>query len=94
MKGAALPYITREERAEIDPAINALAERIDGSAGTLNYVLTRLVLDWIGGHPSYGSYNAAVGVLECAKLELVRTQLAKYEDMKRVQNGAVLGAIW
>jgi len=30
-----------------------------------------------------------MGVLECAKLELYRMVAAKYEDKKRLENGAV-----
>lgn len=58
-------------------------------AGPLNYLITRLVLRWIGSNPSYERLNGAIGVLECAKQELYRRVVAPYEDAKREENGDV-----
>ena len=44
------------------------------------------------GFPMYSNYadiNSAIGVLECAKLELYRRQAAPYEDKKIEENGEV-----
>lgn len=91
----AIPYIEREARAELDPAIDQLADQIRTGAfrttdeGELNYILSRLVHEWLGINPRYADYNAVVGVLECCKLELFRTAIAPYEDSKRVANGSI-----
>ena len=57
--------------------------------GTLNYIITRLVHWWLGDNPNYERYNAAIGVLECAKLELYRRKVSPYEDEKIKENGDV-----
>jgi len=57
--------------------------------GDLNYCITRLVLLFLGRSPRYASYNAAIGALECAKLELYRRAVAPYEDAKLAENGDV-----
>lgn len=83
-----VPYIEREARVALEPYVEPLAAAIaPGDEGELNYAITRLVHEWLGRSPSYATYNAAVGVLECAKLELYRERVAKYEDIKKVVNG-------
>jgi hypothetical protein len=57
--------------------------------GTLNYIITRLVVWYLGKNPNYERYNAAIGALECAKQELYRRQIAPYEDEKCEENGDV-----
>ena len=60
--------------------------------GTLNYIITRLCDYWtkdIDGKANYERYNAVIGVLECAKQELYRRQIAPYEDEKCEENGDV-----
>jgi len=57
--------------------------------GEMNYVITSLIQDWLGDDPHYTDYNSAIGVLECVKLELYRRKIAKYEDMKKKENGDV-----
>ena len=42
---------------------------------------------------SYTSINAAIGVLECAKLELYRKVASLYEDKKERANGGVYASI-
>lgn len=81
-----MPYIQWSSRIQIEPNIPPLAASLT-TEGDLNYAITRLVHEWIGSNPSYGSYNAAIGVLACAQAELYRTQVAPYEDRKVVANG-------
>ncbi len=57
--------------------------------GTLNYIITRMVIWYLGKNPNYERYNAAIGVLECAKQEFYRRQIALYEDEKCRINGDV-----
>ena len=59
------------------------------SPGTLNYIITRLVHWYLGDKPNYERYNAAIGVLECAKQELYRRKVSPYEDEKINENGDV-----
>lgn len=86
-----MPYIPQSARERLDPKIDAvgnlLREPAPRSPGVLNYVVTRLVARWLGTAPGYEQLNAAIGVLEAAKLELYRRQAAPYEDVKLRENG-------
>jgi len=60
------------------------------TAGELNFQITRLVWGFVQRKgANYEAINAAVGALECAKLELYRRRAAPYEDGKIQQNGDV-----
>ena len=52
-------------------------------------MLTQACLHFIGKVPNYAAFNAAVGALECAKLELYRRMVSVYEEHKRSENGDV-----
>ena len=81
-----MPYIPQEDRH----AINEVVDRLKlANVGELNYAITRIVINFLGFAPSYAIYNAAVGVLECAKMELYRRRITEYEDMKRRHSGDV-----
>ncbi len=88
-----MPYIKQEDRGWLKTSIehitHDMARMIDKGPGVLNYVLTRIVIAWLGNKPNYERYNAAIGVLECAKQELYRRQIALYEDTKIRLNGDV-----
>ena len=91
-----MPYIKQEHRKYLDIGIDELIGRIaslpDFEPGNLNYVITRLLHYYVtfhDGESNYTRYNAAVGVLECAKLELYRRQISAYEDKKIKENGDV-----
>lgn len=58
-------------------------------AGELNYFLTKIILQYLGEQPNYQKFNDVMGVLECAKQELYRRQIAPYENEKKDQNGDV-----
>ena len=80
-----MPYITQQDRE----ALHEKAREPE-SAGELNYQLTTAVLGWIERQgKSYATFNAAIGALECAKLELYRRMVAPYEDTKIQANGDV-----
>lgn len=89
-----MPYIIREKRSVLEPAVLELAETFrnlddDGNfAGNLNYVITRL-LSALYPSPNYQRFNDMVGALECCKLELYRKKVAPYEDIKERENGPV-----
>ncbi len=91
-----MPYVDRQTRELLDDEIAALAARVnelsDGRAGAINYAVTRLlVLTLLGDGLRYEKINQAIGVLECAKLELYRRLAAPYEDEKAEQTGDVYG---
>lgn len=79
-----MPYIPKERRGWFQSS----AELIN-HPGDLNYVLTRAVLNFLGENPNYERYNAAIGALECCKLELYRRMVVPYEDGKIAENGDV-----
>ncbi len=78
-----MPYIPPHERR----ALNVGGPPVD--AGQLNYKITDIVDEYLGETPNYSAYNEAIGVLECAKLELYRRRVAIYEDKKLKLNGEV-----
>jgi len=61
--------------------------------GALNFQITTLIDEWLCGDVRYESINAAIGVLECAKLELYRRIAAPYEDKKIALNGDVYRSV-
>ena len=88
-----MPYISLEAR-------NRLAEgEVPQNAGELNYAITQLVDAYLGraaagaGRTRYAHLNEAVGVLECAKLELYRRVAAPYEDEQLAESGDVYTVI-
>jgi hypothetical protein len=88
-----MPYIKHEDRFKFDGVTGALTASVDlrgMKVGDLNYLITRIVHKWISSEGvSYAKLNAAIGVLECAKLELYRQVAAGYEDQKKDENGPV-----
>ena len=87
-----MPYIRPEQRKKLDPIIAQLNLYLD-TAGDCNYALCKIIDNYIRNVRaeglSYESINAAIGILECAKLELYRRIAAKYEDKKKKMNGDV-----
>ena len=81
-----MPYIKPEDR-EFLSGMSMLPVCHD--VGELNYMITRMVRAFLGQAPRYHDFNEAVGVLECAKLELYRRMVAPYEDRKCKENGDV-----
>lgn len=101
-----MPYIKPHQRVLLDPAIAQLAKNISYVArqieqdegnqrlatipGLANYAITALLLTLIEGQESYATYNAVIGIVEAAKLELYRTHIAPYEEQKKFDNGDVV----
>jgi hypothetical protein len=79
-----MPYIkNRRDFLEVHP-------REAENAGELNFALTSILCSYIHNKgPSYQTYNEVIGVLECAKQELYRRIVGKYEDQKIRENGDV-----
>lgn len=91
-----MPYIAKDRRAELDPTWcnidigNSNPVESAANAGELNFQITRLIDRFVkeqGGN--YAAINAAIGALECAKLEAYRRIAAPYESTKLAQNGDV-----
>ncbi len=76
-----MPYLPESERVHARPE--------GASPGDLNFLLTRVLVRFLGDSPRYKDYNTAIGALECAKLELYRRMVAPYEDLKLAENGDV-----
>jgi len=88
-----MPYISQEARSR-------LAEGdVPQNAGELNFAITQLVDAYLSraaaeaGRTRYAHLNEAVGVLECAKLELYRRVAAPYEDEKLAESGDAYSVI-
>lgn len=85
-----MPYIKQDARNQID--VDQLL--IDGGkakdAGTLNFILTTVVVAYFNANGGrYQQINDVVGALEGAKLEFYRRMAAPYEDKKIEENGDV-----
>lgn len=78
-----MPYIKNERRSTLafdDPA----------NAGELDFLITRLALDYIvGKEQTFELLNSVVGVLDNAKFEFQRRLLAPHADRKIEENGDV-----
>lgn len=89
-----MPYITDQNKGKVDPKLTDLLEHVASDksfdAGHLNYVLTRTMLAFVEGRGlRYAQINAAIGAVECAKMELYRRVAGPYEDVKIAENGDV-----
>jgi hypothetical protein len=80
-----MPYISRADRHLMD--IGGVPEK----AGELNYVLTNVILHYLGTNANYQRFNDVIGVLACIQHELYRRVIAPYEDLARDKNGDVYG---
>jgi hypothetical protein len=80
-----MPYVDERSKELFEMVSLPMGEV---TVGELNYGITKLVDAWLMDQGiSYSSINAAIGVLECAKLELYRRIAAPYEDSKKAING-------
>lgn len=96
-----MPYIKQEKRDCLFPFLENLFAQIEGiseqknegdldlefKTGDLNYCITRLIHFYLRDKPNYEKYNSAIGILECAKLELYRRKVGPYEDEAINKNG-------
>lgn len=80
-----MPYVLEARREVLRPKSQRPAE----NAGEYHFQIASLMNDFICNRTlNYETINSAIGVLECAKLELYR-RLAYYEEGKRDANGDV-----
>jgi len=85
-----MPYISEESKEKVDRGLVALQLSELECAGDLNYAIHQVIAKYIqSNNVSYQTYNDIVGVLDCAKMEIYRRLVAKYEDAKVEENGDV-----
>lgn len=89
-----MPYIRPSLRGPVDQFIDPLCKKIlyaelKDVPGILNYIISRIISVEIRQNPRYITINEAIGVLECAKLELYRRLASGYEDEAMKRNGDV-----
>jgi hypothetical protein len=88
-----MPYISNERREKFEPGLTLLSGKIQ-SLGELNYVITTLCLDWLGGKQSawgdlYDDYASVEGVLGHVAKEFYRRKTVLFEEKKIGENGDV-----
>jgi hypothetical protein len=82
-----MPYIENRRRRDFDDLIGKFYDI--QNPGELNYVLTKIILSYIGDRPNYVIYADVLGTLEAIKSELYRRKIAPYENGKIKKNGDV-----
>jgi hypothetical protein len=87
------PYIKQEERKDYKKLLNDIINIFEFhgyNPGNLNYLICKLVMVCLQEEGiSYTNANKWIGALECAKLEIYRKIISKYEDEKCKENGEV-----
>lgn len=84
-----MPYIKNDKREKIAPMVMALMKTLE-DRGDYNYAISLLIHTYIQRKGmKYKNLNDAVGILECAKQEFIRTVITPYENKKREENGEV-----
>lgn len=87
-----MPYIKKQSRKEIDKYLDKLIawmpEISDETVGDYTYIIYKLLKKSVY-KKKYYKYALVLGVLESAKIEFYRREIAKYEDKKIKENGDV-----
>ena len=96
-----MPYISEEERLELDNAIDQMVDSIKNTQcnlnnpndfsnylGRINYCFSR-VIGQLVQKPSYKKIAMATGVLENIKQEFYRRVASPYENKKINENGDI-----
>lgn len=84
-----MPYIPRKSREVYNPLINSIRSQAP-TWGELNYIITSLIVHKLKSRTcGYESLQSGLGLLESAKLELYRREVATYEDDRLADNGDV-----
>ncbi|GAI15669.1 unnamed protein product [marine sediment metagenome] len=87
-----IPHIKKQSRKEIDIYLDKLIAWMPGmsneTVGDYTYIIYKLLLKAVQ-KKKYYKYALVLGVLESAKIEFYRKQIAKYEDKKIKENGDV-----
>jgi Domain of unknown function (DUF6899) len=89
-----MPYVDQAARTRLQPIVDACARSLppDVAAGELNYLCTRLALEFVRRRGlSYQTLNDVSGALHNCAAEFYRRVVAPYEDTKIRTNGDVFG---
>lgn len=87
-----MPYISELTRDYIDKHLRAVTDRVrTATLGVVTYAVYRLVYEWEQAQPGrgYATRAAAMAVLDSAKSEYYRREIAPYEDIKIQENGDI-----
>lgn len=88
-----MPYIRQENRVKLMSLIDEIYKCKDYyklEAGDINYIITVLLKAYMEHkEKNYTLLNEVIGILECAKQEFYRREVAPYEQKKIAQNGDV-----
>ncbi len=92
-----MPYVDKKIRDTLSPTIDRLAGNIaalsggtlETEAGTLNYAITRLILQLFPRRAQYWQYALIKGVLDDVKDEFYRRRTTPYEESKKAEKGDV-----
>jgi len=90
-----MPYVDQASRARLQPIVDACTRSLppDIAAGELNYLFTRLALEFVRRRGrSYQTLNDVRGALHNCASEFYRRVVAPYEDTKIRENGDVFDA--
>jgi hypothetical protein len=90
-----MPYISQIKRENLNNKMHNLTEYLesnDVNIGEMNFIISNILNIYIQKTKkqdifNYNICNNLIGVLECAKLELYRKVISKYEDDKILENG-------
>ena len=81
-----MPYINKKDRNKFI----GIDTFIPDTVGELNYLFSMLCLNYLKKKgEKYQTYNDIIGALECAKLEIYRKKISKYENKKIKNNGDI-----
>lgn len=89
-----MPYITKGLRRFLESTLENMVKDLklvarDERAGTLNYVITKLIVKLYGENIRYNDIAEITGVLENVKQEYYRRVAAEYENKKCRENDDV-----
>jgi hypothetical protein len=97
-----MPYIKHEDREKFEEItkniinyhddrdiFTILGEQIH-TAGELNYVISKICLEFLKYNKNYQRMNDIMGALTGVQLELYRRVTAPYEDLKIAESGDIL----
>lgn len=86
-----MPYIATDRREKLKEPLLGLLRSLTSlgpSPGDVNYCVSVILKTFYDpAKHSYHGLNTAIGIVECAKMELYRKLAAPYEDTKEEQNG-------
>ena len=82
-----MPYIKQEDRPIMNKVVDSMIDVGVKANGDLNYILYKFCKEQVS--PSYNNYKNFCGELRQCATEIERRILAKYEDVKIIENGEV-----